>query len=64
MANLLLPLRRFFNLDGSSPDEDPPIRRVEMPMDPDNPEYTLSFSADQVSEYKQVCTYEIRGKDL
>ena len=28
--------------------------RVDMPMDPEEPCYSLSFSKDQVKEYKEV----------
>ena len=35
-----------------SPPYTPPL--VKMPMDPTQPEYTMSFTADQVEEYQQV----------
>ena len=35
-----------------SPPYCPPL--VQMPMDPTQPEYTKSFTTDQVEEYQQV----------
>lgn len=35
-----------------SPPYRPPL--VQMPMDPAQPEYTKSFTTDQVDEYQQV----------
>ena len=37
-----------------SPAYCPPL--VKMPMDPTQPEYTKSFTTDQVEEYQQVST--------